>query len=173
MVVRLSASCAGRRFPPGRFLVLISVRGWVDPRIIMRLEELVQLKNPMTSSGIEPATFRLVVPQPTTLPRTPLCKGSWSYLNFRQKGEIVSQFSKSPRYEDLRGSRPYHWQEMEVSVQLHSPADLSPRGKSPQEARWAPEPAWTLCIKDKSSVPAGNQTWIPRSSNLHPSNYTQ
>jgi hypothetical protein len=26
----------------------------------MRLEELGQLKNPVTSSGIEPATFRLV-----------------------------------------------------------------------------------------------------------------
>jgi hypothetical protein len=37
----------------------------------VRLERLGQLKNPMTSSGMETATFRLVVPQPTTLPRTP------------------------------------------------------------------------------------------------------
>jgi hypothetical protein len=54
MAVRLLASRAGRRLPPGRFLVLISVRGSVEPRAMVRLEGLGQLKNPMTSSGIEP-----------------------------------------------------------------------------------------------------------------------
>jgi hypothetical protein len=51
---------AGRSLPPGRSLVLISVRGWVDPSAIVRLEGLGQLKNPITSLGNEPATFRLV-----------------------------------------------------------------------------------------------------------------
>jgi hypothetical protein len=60
MAVRLSDLRAGRPLPPGRFLVLISVRGRVDPRAIVWLEGLSQLENPMTSSGIEPATFRLV-----------------------------------------------------------------------------------------------------------------
>jgi hypothetical protein len=68
MAVRLPALRSGRPLPPGRFMVLISVRGWVDLRAIMRLDGLGQLENPMTS-GIEPATFRFVVPQPSMLLR--------------------------------------------------------------------------------------------------------
>jgi hypothetical protein len=45
MVVRLSASRASRPLLPVCFLVLISVRGWVDPRATVRLEGLGQMKN--------------------------------------------------------------------------------------------------------------------------------
>jgi hypothetical protein len=52
----VSLTRRGSPLPPGRFLVLISVRGWVDLRAIVRLEGLGQLKNPTTTSGIEPAS---------------------------------------------------------------------------------------------------------------------
>jgi hypothetical protein len=59
MAVKLSALSAGPLYPPGRYLVFISVRGWVDHRAIVRLEWLGELKS-STSSGLESATFRLV-----------------------------------------------------------------------------------------------------------------
>jgi hypothetical protein len=93
MAVRFSALRTGHPLPAERFLVLISVRGWVDPGAILRLEELGQLKNPMASLGIEPATFQLVAHCLNQLPyRVPTeiqyCLIIW---NFKQENKRIGK----------------------------------------------------------------------------------
>jgi hypothetical protein len=60
MAVGLSVLRADRPLSPEALLVLISVRGWVDLRAIVRPEGLGKLENPMISLDIEPAIFRLI-----------------------------------------------------------------------------------------------------------------
>jgi hypothetical protein len=71
--VSLTAGCP---LPPGRFLVLISARGWVDPRTIVWLEGLRKLKKSNDHNGNRTRDLPAcsIVPQPPTLPRAPpLC----------------------------------------------------------------------------------------------------
>ena len=60
-VVRLSALRTGRLYLQEIFPVFISLWGWVDPSTTVRLEGLCQRRIPVTPSGIDAATFRLVV----------------------------------------------------------------------------------------------------------------
>jgi hypothetical protein len=59
MMFVLSALRACRPLPPGIFLVLIYIIRWVDPKGILGLESLRQLKISLTLLRIEPATFGL------------------------------------------------------------------------------------------------------------------
>jgi hypothetical protein len=72
MAARLSVLCEGHFLPPGRFLVLIFARGWVDPKALVWLEGLSKL-NKSTSSGTWPGDLPACssVSQPTMLSRAP------------------------------------------------------------------------------------------------------
>ena len=56
-VVRVSALSTGRIYPPGKILVLISVRGWVDPRAAVRPEGLRDWKSQIPYWELKPQTL--------------------------------------------------------------------------------------------------------------------
>jgi hypothetical protein len=74
-------------YTPGRFLVLISLRGWVELRAIMRLEGVGKLKK-STSSGTRTGDLPAcsIVPQTTTLQSVYTYSNlnfSWSMINLK------------------------------------------------------------------------------------------
>jgi hypothetical protein len=71
MAVRLSGLCAGCPLPPRRFLVLISVRGWVNPRCHSASGKVrsIEKSNDLIGLRTHDLPACSIVPQPTTLPR--------------------------------------------------------------------------------------------------------
>lgn len=72
MAVRMSAFNAGRALPPlpGTFVVLISVRYWVNPKAIVLQERLGNLKqsNDFIEIRIRDRLACIIAPQLVTLP---------------------------------------------------------------------------------------------------------
>jgi hypothetical protein len=129
MVARLSALRASRILPPGRFLVLISVRGWVDPRATVQLEGLGQLKkatSSRTQTGDLPACG--IVPQPTMLPRAPTHKYNTTNKNIWNvciAAECNSSYSccgiKNMKRWELGPSNPAWWTQMMETIVFLNP----------------------------------------------------
>ena len=94
-MVRLSALCTGLLYPQETFLVLISVRGWVNTRGHSAAERIMSMKNSNDTIGNRTRNLLTcsAVPQPTALPRAPT--KYQAYCNFNIGKYICSKTTKS------------------------------------------------------------------------------
>jgi hypothetical protein len=110
-VVRLSAIHTGHFYPQVIFLVLISVRSWVNLRATVRPNGLCQWKVPMTPSGIEPATLQLVMQCLNQLCHPTFCSSqvkkrgkiglNQSFIHIHPSSPLLPQFFYLPLFKPV------------------------------------------------------------------------
>jgi hypothetical protein len=96
MAVRSSALGAGLPLPLGRFLVLIYVTGWVDPRghsVAGRIKSVEKFDD-LIGNQIRDLVACNIVPQPTTLPRAS-CSDLYPFKNTHFT--LASSFATLPK----------------------------------------------------------------------------
>jgi hypothetical protein len=154
MAARSSAVYSRLPLPPGRFLVLISLRGCVDPRTIVRLEGLGKLKK--FNDFIRNRTLNLqtcsMMLQLNTLPRAPyrcnvdgffLNSGLWGYWHCGLSWPIVPASGDSE--DDCgeadgmyigRGNRSYRRKPAPAPLLSITKSHMTRPGFEPGPPRW-------------------------------------
>jgi len=156
---RFSTLSTGRLHPQEIFLVLVSVMVWVDPRTIVRSEDFMSMKNPLTLAGIEPSTFRFVA-QPLNHCATAVLNVPLYLLQINVEGKGIS-----PLFLNL-GTEYMH----------HAPAVLPsvmPSTTSGTEHWVFPERLWKFWEKIKCWHTLGftPRTVHPLAQSIHPLRY--
>jgi hypothetical protein len=170
MAVR-SALCSGSPLPQGRSLVLISARGWVDPRATVRLQVIGKLRksNDFTGNRTRDLPACSIV-QLTTLPRAPyemegyqwygrrnrdgrleLCKVLYHSIQLKRQRKTTNKkfYEESTAYFPLIRHGPHSRRRLQFFVQARTClSSLATIGRDFSLAR----PVQGACIRVRSTL---------------------